>query len=326
MNEEIINISLEKAVNLFIYEKRTICKPETVQVYSNRLKYFVDYLTMQRGVLAMDIPMVSITLNDLKNYNLYLADKVAFSSHPFAVSKKKAISDTTRHAYTHDLKIFFRWAYAENYINFDIAQKFKIVKKDQQMILPLYQDEVDQIDGCFNLKSETGLRNWCLIHVMLDCGLRRGEVIELKLQDVNFEKEYLHIVLSKDSKSRYIWLPPKVKNNMYKYYQLYHSGMKKDDSFFQTIKTGEPLTECSIANLFTRLKNRSGVEKVHPHLLRHTFASAFILGGGDIRTLQGIMGHSTISVTEKYVHISKNYKYLADDVYKLDKNFIRRYY
>lgn len=326
MNDNVKSVSLETAINMYLLDKKANCKKETIAVYRERLGYFVKYLCNERKCEPADILMISISLSDLKAYNLYLSEKNAFDDHPFIGKKKAAISNTSRHGYTNDLKIFLRWAYAEELITFDLSSKYKLVKLDKKQILPLYQDEIDKIDCCFNLKTETGLRDWCLVHVMLDCGLRRSEVIKLRVQDVNFDKDYIHIVLGKESKSRFVWLPGKLKSNMFKYHNLYAKGSAGEEPFFTTVRGHAELTPDTIGNFFSRLKKRSGVNKLHPHLLRHTFASAFILGGGDLRTLQNLMGHSSVSVTEKYVHICDTYKYLSDDVYKLDKTMIRRYY
>lgn len=88
----------------------------------------------------------------------------------------------------------------------------------------------------------------------------------------------------------------------------------------------EPITKSTIDNLFRRLKRRSGITRIYPHLLRHTFATSYMLGGGDLETLRLLMGHSDYTVTQNYLHLATQYKFMKSNIYQLDDIFFRKGY
>ena len=107
-------------------------------------------------------------------------------------------------------------------------------------------------------------------------------------------------------------------------YLKYKPEIKPDDYVFTGHKH-EPLTDNAIKCLFQRLKIKSEVPRVYPHLLRHTFATSFILGGGSVEVLRIYMGHSSIDTTQKYLHLANNLRFLKN-VYPLDDCFLKKFY
>lgn len=117
---------------------------------------------------------------------------------------------------------------------------------------------------------------------MLDAGFRLGDVVSLTFKGINFKLNYLTIK-GKGDKFRTVFLCPKLKRMLYHYLIKYRAYTPEDDfPVFAQVGTTEPITETSVKMVFARLKKRSGIDRLHPHLLRHTFATSFIIGGGNL--------------------------------------------
>jgi integrase/recombinase XerC/integrase/recombinase XerD len=118
-------------------------------------------------------------------------------------------------------------------------------------------------------------------------------------------------------------LASNVKNYINSYFDIV--GRPDGDSYvFQTNK-GFQLSENAIKCVFQRLKSKSGVSRIYPHLLRHTFATSFILGGGSVEVLRIYMGHSSIETTQKYLHLANNMRFMKN-IYQLDECFLKKFY
>ncbi len=329
-------INLKQAYELFILEKESTCSPKSVLNYKNDVGYFLDFIKDDRQQGIEQISLDSVTLNDIKRYVVMLRKRPKLQNHQFKPTVNKPVTNTTIRTYTRHIKVFFNFLYNEEYMQKNIMKKFKFVKKEQKAIVPLFADEVERIDKLFNDKCRLGLRNLCIVHLMLDCGLRSGEVARLCINDVYFDKNLIFIRASKGHKERLITLAPRVKRYLYKYLILYReitesqlSNLRayKDDIFLLQVKDVKPINQNVIKQLFSRIKRRTGIKRLKPHLLRHTFATSYILGGGDISSLRLLLGHSDIKVTEVYLHMSNTVMISTgyDNIYRLDKIYFKRY-
>lgn len=155
----------------------------------------------------------------------------------------------------------------------------KFPASDPRPKLPLYQKEVKRIDDYFDLQKPLGLRNYCMFHLMLDCGLRAGEVIRLQKSQIYFDRKLILIYKSKYNKSRYVLLPDFLAAKLQQCF-----SMTGYDSFRN--RNGTLVSMNTFKMFFQGIKESSDVDWVHPHLLRHTFGTSFIIGGGDIEILR----------------------------------------
>lgn len=198
------------------------------------------------------------------------------------------------------------------------------------MIVPLYQNEVNSIDACFNTKTLLGMRDLLIVHLMLDAGLRSSEVINLKCSDIMLDKNIMYIY-GKGSKYRIMLLCPRLKSMLCKYMLLAHPQVSLTEQLppeplVYMYGTYDKMTTKSIIQLFSRLKSKSGVERVHAHLCRHTFATSYIMGGGNMELLRMFLGHFDYSITQNYLHIANQFLLMDADIYKLDKVFFKSLY
>lgn len=322
-----MDISLKKAYELFIFDRETYCSDNTVRNYRNTLRYFFDFMSEERGVSIDQIPLSSITTLDLKSYVVMLRHRDKLESHPLKPTEPKRITNTSIRTYCIDLRTFFHFLYDNDYMQNDIMKKFKLIRREKKLVLPLFADEVARIDALFNLKSCTGLRNYLIVHLMLDQGLRSGEVCELQVNNVDFTHNHLEIYNAKGEKDRILPLSLTLKKHLHQYVTLYRPYTHAHNNLLVSVNgSGLPITQDTIKCLFSRIRVKSEVERVYPHLLRHTFATSFVLGGGDLESLRIYLGHSSYDVTQNYLHLANRYQRMGSDIYKLDRIFFRTYY
>jgi site-specific recombinase XerD len=150
-----------------------------------------------------------------------------------------------------------------------------------------------------------GRRNYVIVFLMLDTGLRLGEITSATLS--NFDSmEGLLKVMGKGRKERIVPMGKKSQIILSEYIKYVRSKTAKPDCTQLFIsENGGPVTENSLKLFFTRLKKESGISRVHAHLLRHTFAIKFLLNGGDIYSLKEILGHETLEMVSHYLHFTQ---------------------
>ncbi len=149
-----------------------------------------------------------------------------------------------------------------------------------------------------NRKAPTGLRNLCLITLMLKAGLRAGEALAVKTEDISWQEGQIHIPGSGAAKERVLWLDQELVELLEKWRRRRPSG----SAYFFTTLRGEPLQDRYLREMVKRLARKAGINKdVHPHLLRSTFAVNLIKETNDIRLAQHALGHRDVSTTQSYV-------------------------
>lgn len=282
-----MNLKMNVLLDKFIADRSLYCSSDTVNDYRNKLKIFCDYC-------------ICIDEQNIKNYILYL--------------RNKGIKNVSVRSYLRDLSVFLKWLYCQKYIDIDLSNLIVYPRDDSSVKIPLTSSDVKKIDSAIKGNTLLGLRDYCIIHLMLDCGLRVSEVCNLKLSDVKMEKRYIDFK-GKGSKVRVVPLP----DRLCSLFQKYNDTVLSDDYVFKS-KDNKPITKNAVECVVYRLVKSAGVD-FYPHLLRHTFATSFLCGGGDIEILRLLLGHSDIKVTQRYLHIVTVIKVLNCDIYKLDPVF-----
>lgn len=324
---DIMGISLKQAYDLFIFDRESYCKDKTIQNYKNTISYFLKFMEDERGCPISEISLDTITPLDLKGYVSMLRNRKKLETHPLKPTVDTPITKRTIRTYSIDLRSFFHFLFNEEYMEKDVMKSFKIIKSENKLVLPLFADEVSQIDSLFNLKTYRGIRNYCLIHLMLDEGLRSGEVCNLTVHSINFDESYIMVLNGKGDKDRILPLAKKLRQPLYKYITFYRPHICAHDYLFCSFHSPEEyVTDNAIKAVFSRIRKATGLIRLKPHLLRHTFATSFILGGGDMESLRLYLGHSSYATTQNYLHLANTYSRMGSDIYKLDNIFFRTYY
>lgn len=319
---EKMDISLKQAYDLFMSDRATFCKDRTLQYYEENLELFFRFLETEN--LSPEHSLVSLPDNIFSKYVKYLRTKKRFDGHP-NFDESEYISSNTVRTYCRSVRAFFHYCNDEGFCK-NYVKGVKLPREDSKQIVPLYQDEVDMIDSGFRGNSEQALRNYSMFHLMIDEGFRASEVIDLTIQDIDFNRNILIINLSKNQKSRILPLSARLKPKLLKYVTIYRSDAKGKDKVFLSLKNRQPINYNVIKQFFFRLKKKYDIPRLHPHLLRHTFATSFIMGGGNLEFLRILMGHCDYSVTKIYLHLASQYTMLQANIYQLDQVFFRRAY
>ena len=213
----------------------------------------------------------------------------------------------------------------EGLIQDNAAKDLKPPKVTRKVVSTLSDEEIGTILNTFNPTNSSDTRNQTIFMILLDCGLRIGEVIHLKMKDVHMNEGFLK-VLGKGKRERIVPIGNNAQRALQRYLFRFRPKLVNpviDNVFLST--SGQQLTENSMKLMFTRLSKRSGVHRLHAHLCRHTFATRFLINGGDVFTLQQILGHSTLEMVRNYVNLAASHiaiqhqKYLPLDRLNLRK-------
>ncbi|MFO7996763.1 MAG: tyrosine-type recombinase/integrase [Dehalococcoidia bacterium] len=274
----------------------------TIEWYSANLRRFRSYVTS--GHLSESLDTIDKQL--LRQYVLYLLKRKRFEDHPNIHCATEMLSTATVHGHVRTLRAFFSWLVAEGLTEDNIARDLRPPKIAKKAICTLSDEEIVSIVHTLNRSSRTEARNLTIFMVLLDTGLRIGELVSLKMQDVHIHEGYIK-VMGKGRKERIVPIGNMAQKALQRYIFRYrnrpaHVGV---GNVFLSAH-GTPLTENSMRLMFARLGQRSGVQRLHAHLCRHTFATRFLTNGGDVFTLQRILGHSTLEMVRHYLNLTSN--------------------
>lgn len=320
---EVLSMNLKQAYDIFIMSREEFCLETTIQAYKNTLRYFFKYIQLEKGKSLEELDINDITRTDLQAYTIYLRNRPKFENHPFHAPDASGLTKRSIHTYQTDLKAFFNYLYEEEFLTNDLMKKYRMIPSEKRQLIPLTVEDVKILDSLYDINTAAGCRNLCIVHLMLDAGLRLSEVLNLQISHVDFNQNYIFIVNGKGSKDRIIPLVPRLKKYLYRYTVLYRPDNLQHDFLLCSMNTYEPLSKSCIRSLFARMHKHLTVSRFYPHLLRHTFATAYILGGGDLESLRIYMGHSDISTTQNYLHLAAELRFTVN-VYKLDSRMFFR--
>jgi len=290
-------LKLENALDLFILEQTIKGNTEkTKSGYKKFIAQFILYLHQQNIFLVEHI-----TLHLVNKYQLYLHDRQ--SSRDEAVKLRKRTIQT----YIRHIKIFMKFLYEDGHIKEPIYTLIKLPKAERPVIEILTADEINTVLTAFT-KSELGLRNTLIVHLFIDCGLRLSEVAGLETQNINIDRGYIKVV-GKGRKERIIPIGIKLRRVLILYITKRRKpDEQRHDKYLFMSKDRLPISTAAISTLITRLKRRTHIYRLHPHLFRHTFATNFLVHGlGDVYELSRILGHADIKITEKYLQLASYY-------------------
>lgn len=261
--------------------------PKTIIWYKEQL---IDFFAWLRS----DDPL-KLDLLTYKQYGIFLKGQTKRNGEP--------LSSSSVQGGMRALKAFYNFCIENNYI-LDISSQLKLpkVSSDEQIILD--DQEVVQLLRVLNGDSLLDLRNRCFVLLMLDSGLRRGEIPRINVGDLMFATSSM-LVRGKGSKQRLIPIGKLTVDALLDYRLKARPVAAKSDPFFVD-RFGCRCSDNLVKQVFQDLKRLSCIDRLHPHLLRHTFATNYLVDGGDLETLRLILGHSNISTTQMYLHLAFN--------------------
>lgn len=274
-----------EVLNKFITNQKVIGNTkDTIEYYKKRIGYFIDFVN--------DKDINNVVIDDYNSYAIYLINKIT--------DKGTNLSSATIKTTLNATKIFLKYSYDNKYMISDLYKNIKPYKQMKKIIVVLSAEDINKLLNSQNEFTIIGLRNLLAISLMLDAGLRVSEVVNLNVEDICKELGVIK-VFGKGKKERLVPLT----DSIIKYYDKYvfltslYSG-----ALFLDSDTGLRMTSSGISQMLRRIKKEQHFNKLHPHYLRHTFATLFLVNGGDPVHLQLILGHTTLYMTEQYLHLA----------------------
>jgi integrase/recombinase XerD len=230
---------------------------------------------------------------------------------------QKGISPRTQARTISGIKSYYKFLLIEEAVENDPTTLLESPRIGRKLPEILTDDEINRlIDAIDDTKSE-GLRNKAILETLYSCGLRVSELVDLKLSNLHFEQEFLKIA-GKGERERLVPISKRAIEDIKRYLNISRKKLtieKGNENVVFLNRRGKKLSRVMIFTIIKNLADKIKLEKsISPHTFRHSFASALVQGGADLRTVQEMLGHESILTTEIYTHLDKGY--LKDTVNK----------
>jgi integrase/recombinase XerD len=269
---------------------------ETVSWYDKRLMFFAKRLEAICSVVQLE----DVKIVHLRQFVLHLMGSKVSDNNPRTPTRDKPLSAFTVRGYVRAIKVFFGWCVDEELIATDPSSRLVQPKAPDYLIPTFTIEHIEKMLATCDTSTGEGFRNYVLLLVLLDTGMRASELCGLRVTDVH--DRYVR-VFGKGRKEREIGLHPEVGKLLWKYIHKYRKPANIDETILFIGHRGEPLRYGGVKSIIEDVKKASGIEgvRVSAHTFRHTFAKFYLERGGEVFKLSREMGHSTIQVTELYL-------------------------
>ncbi|MCX7879140.1 MAG: site-specific tyrosine recombinase XerD [Ignavibacteria bacterium] len=281
------------------------------------LNEFLFYLQVEKGLSNNTIQSYK---NDINKFFSFISKKSLenFSEvDPLVLSKflehltSENISPRSQARYISTLRHFFKYLTENNLVDANPLEKIDSPKLATKLPNVLSIEEVLYLLNSINIETHLDIRNKAILEVLYACGLRVSELINLRQRDV-YPNEEILIIFGKGSKERIVPIGTTALFWILEYQKKSRIYLVKDNKDTKDIlflnSRGEKFSRMGIWKIIHHYAKLSGLEnKVHPHIFRHSFATHLLEGGADIRVVQELLGHSDISTTQIYTHITKEH-------------------
>lgn len=253
--------------------------------------YLMDYQRLARYCEVHEIDVVHATFDDLQAFI-------------FDISKE-IISVRTQARLIAGIHSFYRFLLYHNYIEQDPSELIETPKKELHLPDVLSIEEIDRMIAQIDMSKSESHRNRAIIEMLYGSGLRVSELVNLQLSNIYLQEGYMRIT-GKGSKQRLVPISP-VAIEWFAYWLQDRNALDikpeaADIAFVN--RYGRQLTRAMIFTIIKRLAEAAGIQKnISPHTLRHSFATHLLQNGADLRIIQQLLGHESISTTEIYTHV-----------------------
>lgn len=278
---------------------------------------FKNYLILERGLSKNS---VEAYLNDVRKLFEYYASinrefsprlVTAADLHHFVIwMAELGMLPNTQSRVISGIKSFFSYLLLEGLIDSDPSATLDSPRLSRKLPDVLNVMEINNLIETIDASKPEGMRNKAMIEVLYSCGLRVTELITLRISDVNSVQEYIRVT-GKGNKERIV----PIGETALKLIEIYlnevrvHLQIKKgNEDYIFLNRLGTSLSRISVFTMIKALAESTGLKKsISPHTFRHSFATHLIEGGADLRAVQEMLGHSSITTTEVYTHLDRDY-------------------
>ena len=223
---------------------------------------------------------------------------------------KQKINARSQSRVISSIRSFFKYLLLEKIVDENPSDLLENPKTGKKLPEFLTINEVDELVQQIDRSKADGERNLAIIEVLYGCGLRVTELIELKISEIYWKEGFIRVI-GKGNKERLVPLGKIASKHLKVYLNEVRVHQKLNNEFIDHVflnKNGKKLSRVMVFKIIKRLTELAGIKKnVSPHTLRHSFATHLVEGGADLRAVQEMLGHQSITTTEIYTHLDKNY-------------------
>lgn len=284
--------------------------------WNETLKDYQNYLRLERGLSENSIVNYSLDVKKLLRWletneiqlSPLIIQEETIQQFIYEIAQK--VNPRSQSRLISGLKGFFTYLIFEDYRKTNPLELIESPKLGRKLPDTLAVEEIDRLIGAIDLSSKQGERNRAILETLYGCGLRVSELTELKISDLYFDEGFIKVT-GKGNKQRLVPTGPITEKyiNIYRKEIRVHQNIDsqaKDTLFLN--RRGKSLTRAMIFTIIKRLAKEAGIQKnIGPHTFRHSFATHLLENGADLRAIQQMLGHESITTTEIYTHIDRRH-------------------
>jgi len=284
--------------------------------WNQALKDYQLYLKIERGLSQNSIDSYSLDIqklilfleeNNISLTPIYINSEVV---QQFIYEVAKTVNARSQSRIISGLKSFFNYLIFEDYRTTNPLELIESPKIGRKLPDTLSEEEIDSIIKAIDLSKPEGERNRAMLETLYGCGLRVSELVNLRISDLFFDEGFIKVT-GKGDKQRFV----PIVDITQKYINIYRSEIRNhlkiqsgfEDTLFLN-RRGKQLTRAMVFTIIKQLVEKIGLKKnVSPHTFRHSFATHLLQNNADLRSIQLMLGHESITTTEIYVHLDKSH-------------------
>ncbi|MDA8850044.1 site-specific tyrosine recombinase XerD [Flavobacteriaceae bacterium] len=284
--------------------------------WNNALKDFALYLKIERGMSEHTVNNYSLDVQKLVQYlevhdmSLSPLQITSEDIQSFIYKMAKEINPRTQSRLISGLRSFYDYLIFENYCTSNPLERIEAPKIGRKLPDTLSVNDIDRIVATIDLSSPQGERNRAIIELLYSCGLRVSELTALKISDLFFDEDFIKVT-GKGNKQRFVPIGALTQKYINLYKDHVRVQMKIETPFNDTLflnRRGKQLSRAMIFTIVKKAAEEADIQKnISPHTFRHSFATHLLENGADLRAIQMMLGHQSITTTEIYMHVDKSH-------------------
>jgi integrase/recombinase XerD len=284
--------------------------------WNNALKDFALYLKIERGMSEHTVNNYSLDVQKLVQYlevhdmSLSPLQITSEDIQSFIYKMAKEINPRTQSRLISGLRSFYDYLIFENYCTSNPLERIEAPKIGRKLPDTLSVNDIDRIVATIDLSSPQGERNRAIIEILYSCGLRVSELTALKISDLFFDEDFIKVT-GKGNKQRFVPIGALTQKYINLYKDHVRVQMKIETPFNDTLflnRRGKQLSRAMIFTIVKKAAEEADIQKnISPHTFRHSFATHLLENGADLRAIQMMLGHQSITTTEIYMHVDKSH-------------------
>lgn len=297
--------------------------------WKSTIKGFESYLKLERSLSKNS---VGAYIHDIRLFESFLLEKEikltpeqiqleTLQEFIVWVSKKK-VKDRSQARVISGIRAFYKFLLMEDLMNTDPTQLLEAPKLSRKLPDVLSFDEITRMINAIDLSTPEGARNKAMLETLYSCGLRVSELVNLKISTLFLDLEFIKVI-GKGDKERLV----PIGSDAIKYINIYKNETrpqvpvkKGSEDFLFLNRRGGKLSRVYVFLLIKQLAKEAGIKKkISPHTFRHSFATHLVEGGANLRAVQEMLGHASITTTEIYTHLDR--EYLRDTIFRFHPRY-----